>query len=148
MKIILLGGVLSFGGVEQHMLTLAQALQRLGHDAQIMGLCNAGGFEQLRGWTDPKAQVPVHWAEEWPLNSAGARQMLLDLAPDIVNVQLPVSPAAIPEPAEFAVVGTAHGVSSLQGRIPDCCSIIALDKRILPELRSFAGQSAIPVQAI
>jgi len=147
-KIVLLGGVMSFGGVEQHMLTLALALRRLGHDAQIMGLCNAGGFDQIRGWTDPEGQVPVHWAEGWPLNAAGARQMLLDLAPDVVNVQLPVSPAAIPEPADFAVVGTAHGVSSLQGRIPDCRSIVALDKRILPELRSFAGQSGIPVQAV
>jgi len=145
MRIVLLQAVVALGGFEQHTLNLATGLQRLGHEVHIMGLINAGGFDLLRdgmhkAMATPEYQqscferyqlrhhnISCHFPAQWPQDPRAAWQMLADLEPDIVNVQLPVPQLAL-EQNRAPVVGTIHSEFSLDA-VPQCDAGVCLDQR-------------------
>src|SRR3990170_4857587 len=106
MRIAIVASVLGFGGVEQHILNLAIGLRRLGHEAQVVGLTNAGGFDSLRDWADPEHRIPVTWLDGQ--GEEGLRRALGAMRPDVLSAQLPF-PGLPLEGVETPIVWTAHG---------------------------------------
>ncbi len=136
MRVLILMGVATLGGVEQHCLTLAKHLRLLGIDAHLAGLVNAGGFSQLQEWTDPRCMVPIHWVSENAPD--GLARLLAEVQPDLVNVQLPIAP----EPLEAwggPTVLTVHGRFSLLHPFPVKAPVVCLDMRWWDHTRSLAA---------
>ena len=141
MNIALVQQVVGFGGIEQHVLTLAGALRKLGHEAHIIGLVDIDGFDTLRKWADPRKQIPVHWPGGWPPTPGAppgplpVHELLAEIDPDVINVQLPVHLATV-VPAGKPIVGTVHGIASMQGRLPPLKALVCMDGRMLEHVKS------------
>ena len=125
MRVTILQSVVAFGGFEQHMINLAIGLRRLGHEAEIMGLVNAGGFDQLLEYAD--AGLEIHYAENWPADTVPAWDLLSDLDADVVNLQMPVPQLAL-EMCRVPVVATTHSQFGFDS-LPRCDAAVCLDQR-------------------
>jgi len=144
MRVVLLQSVMALGGVEQHMLTLGRALRKLGHEAYVVGLIDAGGFAQLNEWSNADGLVPAHIWGGWPENPARTRMLLEQLEPDVVNVQLPMPPL-LADWRVAPVVGTAHGEFSLEPA-SGLVGLVCLDHRFAEDTRRLCGRSPVLVR--
>ena len=132
MRVAIVGSVLGFGGVEQHMLNLAIGLRRIGHEPYVIGLVNAGGFDLLREWADPERRIPVTWLDGE--GDDGLRRALEVLRPDMLSAQLPF-PGLPLEGVSIPMVWTAHGRYSLNAPPPRPGPIICMDGRVADAAR-------------